>query len=110
MEVITLRHYTEDYKIQHNIKNEEESQPVTESRPVEPENRDEKKFIYLKKLVKTNRIANFRLEPDQSSDVIDVLIPGTKLEVIGAVRDLYKVKYGDREGFIKKLNVDEVRE
>lgn len=82
---------------------------AAESKPVEPEKPAEIPKAPVSRKGKINRIANFRKEPEQSSDVIDVLIPGTKLEILGNIKDLYKVNYNGTIGYVKKLNVDETR-
>ena len=84
----------EDFKLAEN-----ESKPVE---PVTPTNS-------IKRKGKANRLTNFRKKPGLSSDVIDVLTAGTEVEITGSQSDFYKVTYKNEDGFIKKMNIDEIR-
>jgi len=81
---------------------------AAESKPVEPE-KPAPVVTKVSRHGKVNRLANFRKEPNQGSEVIDVLRAGSKVDILESVRDQYKVKYKDAIGYIKKINVDEVR-
>ena len=84
------------------------SELAAESKPVEPD-KPAPVVTKVSRHGKINRLANFRVEPNQGADIIDVLRAGSKVDILESVRDQYKVKYKDAIGYVKKLNVDEVR-
>lgn len=79
-----------------------------ESKPVEPV-MPKSVINNVKRRGKANRLTNFRKQPSLSSEVIDVLTAGTEVEITGSQSDFYKVTYKNEDGFIKKMNVDEIR-
>lgn len=86
-----------------------EIQPVVESRPVEPE---KPKIIEptrsYAKLGKVNRIANMRVTPNTTADILDVVMIGAKVDILGTDRNYYKVSYNSNTGYILKNCVDEI--
>lgn len=116
-EAIKLKHYTEDYKIEHNIKEEKEFEDLqrelaAESKPVEPEKPKEETINYISKVSrngKVNRIGNLREKPEPESNIINVLAPGSAVVIKGSVKDYFEVEYKTWHGYIKKNCVTETR-
>lgn len=103
-----MRHYTEDYKIENGIVEPEESKPVTESLPVEPEKPDPV-VTKISRRGRATRLVNFRKDPMQSSPVTDVVMIGSVVDILGSERDCYKIRYKGKEGYAKKYAFVEVR-
>lgn len=102
-----MKFVNDDIKFEEN--NTEDIQPVVESRPVEPE---KPKIIEptksREKLGKVNRIANMRFTPNPTADILDVVMIGTKVKILGTDRNYYKVSYNSNTGYILKNCVDEI--
>lgn len=86
-----------------------EIQPVVESRPVEPE---KPKIIEptrsYAKLGRVNRLANMRITSNTTADILDVVMIGAKVDILGTDRNYYKVSYNSNTGYILKNCVDEI--
>lgn len=87
------------------------SELATESKPVEPEKPVEVKIpvSIAVRNGRVNRMVNFRSEANSTSDIIDVLIPNTKVKIVSSVKEYYQVTYNGKPGFILKNAIDEVR-
>lgn len=86
-----------------------QSELAANAKPVEPE---KPKIIEptrsREKLGKVNRIANMRVTPNPTADILDVVIIGTKVNILGTDRNYYKVSYNSNTGYILKNCVDEI--
>lgn len=103
-----MRHFVNDEpsamdKVNMAVEKEKESELAADVKPVEPE-----KPIKSAKRGKINRLVNLRREPNQAGAVIDVAMIGTEVIILGSERDCYKVRYKDKEGYVKKYAVTEI--
>ena len=57
---------------------------------------------------KINSGVNFRKEPSTESEIIDTIIAGADITILGTQAEWYKVKYNDQEGWIVARCVDRV--
>ena len=103
-----MLHYTEDYKIEHGMVEPEESKPVTESLPVEPE-KPKPVVTKISRRGRATRLVNFRKDPMPGSPVIDVVMIGSVVDILGSEKDCYKIRYKGKEGYAKKYAFVEVR-
>ena len=102
-----MRHYVNDEpsamdKVRMAVE-EEKSELAADVKPVEPE-----KPSRSAKRGKINRLVNLRKEPNQAGAVMDVAMIGTEVVILSSERDCYKVRYKDKEGYVKKYAVTEI--
>ncbi len=57
---------------------------------------------------KINSGVNFRKEPSTESEIIDTIIAGADITILGTQAEWYKVRYNDQEGWIVARCVDRV--
>lgn len=82
---------------------------AAESKPVEPEKPEPHLHTVIHRRGKATRLVNFRKDALQSSPVIDVIMIGSIVDILGSERDCYKIRYKDKEGYAKKYAFEEVR-
>ena len=102
-----MRHYVNDEpsamdKVRMAVE-EEKSELAADVKPVETA-----KPSKSAKRGKINRLVNLRKEPNQAGAVMDVAMIGTEVAILCSERDCYKVRYKDKEGYVKKYAVTEI--
>lgn len=107
-----MRHFVSDEPKQNEkeVKEFEElqSELAADVKPVEPE-KPEPVITIISRRGRATRLVNFRKDPMPLSPVIDVVMIGSVVDILGSEKDSYKIRYKGKEGYAKKYAFVEVR-
>lgn len=109
-----MRHFVNDEpsamdKVNMAVEKEKESELAADVKPVEPEKPEPHLHPVIHRRGKAIRLVNFRKDPMPLSHVIDVVMIGSVVDILGSERDSYKIRYKGKEGYAKKYAFEEVR-